>query len=125
MPNEMTGLVKPLLRGDVYEVNLDPVVGKEIGKKRPAVVIQNNTGNEHSALTIIAPISSIKQGFKLYPVMVVMRKGEGGLKEDSFAHCGQIRSLDKELRLVNKLGHLTPSRMAELDVALKISLSLN
>jgi mRNA-degrading endonuclease toxin of MazEF toxin-antitoxin module len=35
-----TGIVFPLLRGDVYLINLDPIVGKEIGKARPAVIIK-------------------------------------------------------------------------------------
>lgn len=41
------GIVAPLLRGDVYLVNLDPIVGKEIGKARPAVIIQNDIGNKY------------------------------------------------------------------------------
>lgn len=35
-----TGIVEPLLRGDVYLVNLDPVIGSEIGKARPALIVQ-------------------------------------------------------------------------------------
>ena len=42
-------------RGTVL-VNLDPVIGSEQGKIRPAVVIQNDMGNEYSPITIIAPI---------------------------------------------------------------------
>jgi len=111
-------------RGDVYEVNLDPVIGAEIGKTRPAVIIQNDTGNVHSAITIIAPISSVKSGFRMYPIMVLLHKGEGGLSEESFVHCGQIRSLDKTQRLVNKLGKLSKLKMREVDEALRISLAL-
>jgi mRNA interferase MazF len=119
-----TGLVMPLLRGDVYEVNLDPKVGAEIGKRRPAVIIQNDIGNANSGITIIAPISSIKQDTRIFPVMVVLKKGSGGLSSDSFVHCGQIRALDKKLRLANKLGHLSDQQMEEIEMALKISLDL-
>ncbi len=44
-------------RGDVYQVNLDPVVGSEIGKMRPAVVVQNELANESSPTVTVAPIS--------------------------------------------------------------------
>lgn len=56
-----TGIIYPLLRGDIYLVNLDPIIGKEIGKARPAVIIQNDIGNKFSPVTIIAPISSVKE----------------------------------------------------------------
>ncbi|HET56424.1 MAG TPA: type II toxin-antitoxin system PemK/MazF family toxin [Ignavibacteria bacterium] len=65
-----TGIVTPLLRGDVYLVNLDPIVGKEIGKARPAVIIQNDIGNKFSPVTIIAPISSAKEITKPLPIMI-------------------------------------------------------
>lgn len=119
-----SGLILPLLRGDIYEVNLDPVLGSEIGKIRPAVIIQNNIGNQHSSITIIAPISSVKAGFKLLPIMTLLKKGEGGLSVESFVHCGQIRSLDKTQRLINKLGTLSLDRMKEIDNAICISLAL-
>lgn len=78
-----TGIVTPLLRGDVYLVNLDPIVDKEIGKARPAVIIQNDIGNKFSPVIIIAPISSIKEITKPLPIMIRLQKGEGGIKEES------------------------------------------
>jgi mRNA interferase MazF len=119
-----TGIIPPLLRGDVYLVNLDPIVGKEIGKARPAVIIQNDTGNKFSPVTIIAPISSVKEITKPLPIMIILGKGEGGLNEESFVDCGQIRTLDKDKRLITKFGSLSKSKMNEIDKALKISLSL-
>jgi mRNA interferase MazF len=123
MPTD-TGLVTPLLRGDVYEVNLDPTVGREIGKKRPAVIIQNDIGNTNSGTTIVAPVSSLKPGTKLFPIMVLLPRGSGGLSCESFVHCGQIRTLDKNNRLAKRLGHLSDQQMEEIDEALRISLSL-
>ena len=125
MPTQnKTGIVSPLLRGDVYLVNLDPIVGKEIGKARPAVIIQNDVGNKFSPVTIIAPISSIKEITKPLPIMIFLSKGEGGLKEKSYVDCGQIRTIDKDQRLIKKYGTLEKVKMQEIDKALKISLSL-
>jgi len=119
-----TGIIFPLLRGDVYLVNLDPIIGKEIGKARPSVIIQNDIGNKFSPVTIIAPISSVKEIIKPLPIMILLKKGEGGLFEDSYVDCGQIRTIDKDQRLITKFGALDKSKMLEVDKALKISLSL-
>jgi len=119
-----TGIIYPLLRGDIYLVNLDPIIGKEIGKARPAVIIQNDIGNKFSPVTIIAPISSVKEITKPLPIMIFLKRGEGGLTEDSYVDCGQIRTVDRNQRLITKFGALDKSRMYEIDKALKISLSL-
>ncbi len=121
---DKTGIISPLLRGDVYLVNLDPIIGKEIGKARPAVIIQNDVGNKFSPVTIIAPISSVKEITKPLPIMIFLKKGEGGLSEDSYIDCGQIRTVDKDQRLITKFGTLDKSKMLEVDKALKVSLSL-
>lgn len=118
-----SGLVEPLLRGDVYDVDLDPVKGSEAGKTRPVVVLQNNTGNKHSPVVIVAPLSSTKDITKPLPVMVFLTAGEGGLTKDCYADCGQIRTIDKT-RLLNKRGALSASRMSQVDEAIKISLAL-
>lgn len=119
-----TGIVFPLLRGDIYLVNLDPVVGKEIGKARPAVIIQNDIGNKFSPVTIIAPISSVKEITKPLPIMIFLEKGEGGINEASYIDCGQIRTIDKDERLITKFGSLEKTKMLEVDKAIRISLSL-
>lgn len=122
---DKAGIIDPLLRGDVYLVNLDPIVGKEIGKARPAVIIQNDIGNKFSPVTIIAPVSSVKEITKPLPIMIFLEKGEGGLKEESYVDCGQIRTVDKAARLITKFGSLNKTRMLEIDKALKISLFLH
>lgn len=119
-----TGIIAPLRRGDVYLVSLDPIAGKEIGKARPAIIIQNDIGNKFSPVTIIAPISSVKEITNPLPIMIFLEKGEGGLKEESYVDCGQIRTVDKDVRLITKFGSLSKSKMSEIDKALKISLSL-
>ena len=56
--------------------------------------------------------------------MIFLEKGEGGLKEQSYVDCGQIRTVDKDRRLITKFGSLDKSKMLEVDKALRISLSL-
>ncbi|MFA4838125.1 MAG: type II toxin-antitoxin system PemK/MazF family toxin [Candidatus Neomarinimicrobiota bacterium] len=123
--SKYSGLVEPIRRGDVYMVNLDPTIGFEMGKLRPAVIIQNNIGNQYSPVTIIAPISSVKVITKPLPVMIFLYKDDAGLDADSYIDCGQIRTIDKANRLIHKLGKLSVEKIAELDRAIKISLALS
>lgn len=109
-------------RGEVYVVDFDPVVGSEIAKTRPALVIQNDVGNRVSPITIVAAFSSqVRQ--PLYPFEVLVRAPEGGLTLDSSVRLNQIRTVDKS-RLRKRLGKVTPTTMGAVDTAIKISLGL-
>ncbi len=111
------------VRGTVLEVNLDPTVGHEIKKTRPCVVIQNDTGNKYSPLTVVAAIQGAEHVPKLYPVNVFVQKGEGGLTKDSVVLCNQLRTVD-EIRFGKVYGRLSDTTMEQVDKALRISLAL-
>lgn len=112
-----------ILRGDVYEIDLNSTIGAERNKIRPCVVIQNNVGNKYAPLTIIATIIARESIKGRLPVLVDVNRGEGGLTKDSYIDCGQIRTIDKQ-RIIGKLGCFTPEIMKKIDRALKISLNL-
>jgi mRNA interferase MazF len=65
-------------RGDIYLVSFDPTIGAEIQKTRPALVIQNDIGNQYSPLTIVAAITS-KFDVPPYPTEVLMESKDSGL----------------------------------------------
>jgi len=69
-------------RGEVYLVDFDPVVGAEIAKTRPALVLQNDIGNRVSPITIVAAFGSTVHQ-PIYPIEVLVRAPEGGLTADS------------------------------------------
>ena len=109
-------------RGEVYVVSFDPVVGSEIAKTRPALIIQNDIGNRVSPITIVAAFSSqVRQ--PLYPFEVLVRAPEGGLTVDSTVRLNQIRTVDKS-RLHKRLGKVSAATMGAVDAAIKISLGL-
>jgi mRNA interferase MazF len=110
-------------RGDVLDVDFDPARGHEIRKTRPAVVVQNDIGNQYSPLVIVSPIRGAEHIKRLYPVIVSVEKGAGGLDKKSVVQCDQIRSLDKS-RIVGKKGRFSADIMRNVDAALKISLAL-
>ena len=107
-------------RGEIWTVDLEPVVGSEQGKARPALIIQNDNGNQYAATTIVAAITTT---IKKYPVTVLIPAGKGGLKENSMVNMAQILTIDKG-RLIKKLGYLGEERMAEVDEAIRISLGV-
>ncbi|MEQ9116437.1 MAG: type II toxin-antitoxin system PemK/MazF family toxin [Rickettsiales bacterium] len=90
------GMVK---RFDVVWVNLDPTIGREIKKTRPAVVISPNEMNKYLDTVIISPLTS---RIRNYPTRVdCIVKGKKGQ-----AAIDQIRVIDKQ-RIVShytKLG---------------------
>ena len=106
----------------MFLVSLDPTVGAEIKNTRPAVVIQNDSANRRSPITIVAAITS-RFETPLYPTEVLVRPPEGGLTADSVVLLNQIRSVDTG-RLVRRLGILGAERMREIDRALLLSLGL-
>ena len=109
-------------RGEIYWVNLDPTLGSEISKMRPAVIISNDIGNQYSQRVIVAPITS-RRTQQIYPFEVRVEIGEGGLKESSKVLLDQIRTVDKS-RLVRKLGKLKPNTMEGIDKAIRLSLDV-
>ena len=121
MAKSPTPLVRPR-RGEVYLVNFDPTIGAEIRKTRPALIVQNDVANRHSAITIVAAITS-QFDEPLYPTEVLISPPEGGLRTESVALLNQIRSIDKQ-RLVRRLGILKPDTMERVDHAILISMGL-
>jgi mRNA interferase MazF len=114
--------MKPPQRGEVYWANLDPAIGSEIAKRRPALIISNNIGNQYADRVIVAPISSGSLG-KIYPFEVLLQPDEGGLAKQSKILLDQIRTLDKS-RLGQPIGTLTTERMEEVNRAIRISLAV-
>ena len=109
-------------RGDIHYANLDPVVGRETGKTRPVLVIQNNIGNMYSPTTIVAIIIEYSEKKASYPICVAIKKNNG-LKKDSVVNLSQIRTIDKKRLIAPKLATLSNSSMKKIDDALKNSLA--
>ena len=108
---------RPPRRGEVYWVNLDPVIGTEIRKVRPAVIVSNNSCNRHGTRVVVLPITSNVD--TLYPGEALVEvKGKRGR-----ALGDQIRSIDKA-RLKARVSTLTPEEMAHVDEALAVTLAL-
>src|SRR5436309_12337134 len=110
-------------RGEIHLTALDPTLGREIQKTRPALIIQNDISNRLSHMTIVAPITSTVR-FPLNPVHVLLAANdETGLSVTSVAVFNQIRAVD-QVRLIKRLGKADEQTLQQVDEAIKISLAL-
>jgi mRNA interferase MazF len=110
-------------RGDLFWVNLDPTVGTEINKTRPAVIVSHELGNQLSPRVIVVPVTT-KRLDRRFPFEVIIPAGAAGQAETSKALADQVRAIDKR-RLGARIGALPPSLLAALDEALLIALGLD
>jgi mRNA interferase MazF len=109
-------------RGDVVVVRLDPAEGHEMKKTRPAVIVQNDTGNRNASTTIVAPATGTHRG---YPFEVLVEAEESPFEKDSSVRLDQIRVVSIGKRIHSVVGSLNEPTMAEVDEALKLSLGLD
>jgi mRNA interferase MazF len=97
-------------RFEVYLVNLDPTLGREIQKTRPCLIISPDEMNDHISTVIVAPMTT--KGLN-YPTRVQCqfegKKGQIVLD--------QIRTVDK-IRLVKKVGKISVSTRKDVLVIL-------
>jgi mRNA interferase MazF len=107
-------------RGDVVVVNLDPTIGAEIKKTRPAIVVSNDSINQFSQLVVVLPLT--KNTARLSPSHTVIPKGTARLTFTSKVVTEQIKAVDKQ-RIVRKLGSLATAVMDQVDRALKNTLA--
>ncbi|WP_116108138.1 type II toxin-antitoxin system PemK/MazF family toxin [Lewinella sp. IMCC34191] len=90
-------------RGEIWLINLDPTIGAEISKKRPALIVSQD-GVGRLPLRIVAPITNWKEHYHVVPWMVQLPSdAQTGLDKESSADCYQVRSIS-EKRMIAKIG---------------------
>lgn len=121
-------------RGEIYWVEFSPVKGSEQGGVRPAVVIQNDTGNRYAPTTVVAAITS-RIPPQPYRFMVVIEPEESGLPVRSAVNCSQLATIHQtgsESRLraakgsdrVEPIGRLSREKMNEVGEAISFNLGI-
>lgn len=108
--------------GEIYKVNLEPVIGAETGKTRPALIVSNDVNNQYSDTVTVLPITG-QPARKIYPFEVLLPGGIGGLALDSRVKANQIRTIDKR-RLSSPMGSVPSEYLIEVQKALKIHLNI-
>ena len=96
---------------------LDPVLGTEIRKTRPAVIVSNDSCNRYGTRVVVLPITGNVDSLFPGEALITVRGKPGRALGD------QIRSIDKS-RLKARVGTVTPAEMVRLEEALVVTLGL-
>jgi mRNA interferase MazF len=111
-------------QNEVWLINLDPTIGAEIKKTRPAIIVNDNSLGK-LPLKIIVPITDWKDGYEIAPWMIkIQPNSKNGLTKDSTADCFQVRSVSQD-RFVKRIGELSNSIMNEIRIGLSKVLSID
>ncbi|GAB7027416.1 type II toxin-antitoxin system PemK/MazF family toxin [Geotalea toluenoxydans] len=113
----MTSRTLPPCRGDIWLVNLDPTIGAEIKKTRPAVIISSDAAGK-LPIKLIVPITDWKDAFlgNLWHVRIDP-DSRNGLSKTSAADALQVRGVDQR-RLVKRLGRLSAQEVEDVSAAI-------
>ena len=109
-------------RGDIYFAELSPTRGSEIAKRRPVILVSNDSNNRVASTVTVVPVTSNVS--KVYPFEVFLPAGDSGLPKDSKAQAQQVRTLAKERLVDSRAGQLAKPKLEMLDQALRLHLGL-
>ena len=104
-------------RGDVWWVTFEPVVGGEIQKERPAIIISNDIANRLLNRVQVVPVTGNID--RLYPSEAYVTVNGSQQK----AMADQLTTVSKK-RFTNKLGKLSKSDLQAVERVVKIQLGL-
>lgn len=93
--------------------------------QRPALILQNDTGNQNSRYPNTVVLAMSTQGKPIPFHVRIAPTQQNGLREVTYVKCEQVLTLAKA-RLMGKepLGRLTTAEMRKVEVAVKLSLAL-
>ena len=111
-------------RGEVWLINLDPTVGSEIKKTRPAVIV-NDDAIGVLPLRVIVPITAWQERYAIAPWMVRLDPApENGLEGNISAQALQDVTRDLATVLAISYGKTQIGRLAEARTGLSIAMEL-
>lgn len=111
------------LRGEIWQVNLNPTLGHEQSGIRPALVISVDTFDKGPAdLVIVLPVTSAGKGI---PFHVQINPPEGGVTMRSYIKCEEPRCISKSKRLMKRMGQVSDRTIEAVEDRIKIVLDLH
>jgi len=111
-------------QNEIWLINLDPTIGAEIQKTRPAIIVNDNSIGK-LPLKIIVPITDWKDRYEIAPWMIRIEPDKkNNLSKSSAIDCFQIRCVS-ENRFVKQLGVIKEEISNEIKIALSKVLSID
>lgn len=108
-------------RGDVFLVDFGPIWSGQHGR-RPAIIIQNNVGNENSMTTIVVPGTTKQKRMDMPTHVNIGRVGLGRM--DSVACCENVQTIGTG-QIVRYIDTLDRVDMENVDRGLMVSIGLS
>jgi len=110
-------------QGEIWLINLDPTVGAEMKKTRPAIIVNDDSYGK-LPLKIIVPVTDWKSHYSVTDWMVKIDPDKvNGLTKISSADCFQIRSVSKD-RFIKKIGEINSVQLLSIQISLTNVLSI-
>lgn len=106
-------------RGDIYFVDLDPVVGREQQGRRPVVVVSINDINHRPLVVTVIPGTHGENIFQDRPTQVRVPATDSGLPKETVFLCLQIRALDHTRFPATPTSQLPPKWMVEIEKSIR------
>ena len=104
-------------KGDVFWVNLDPTIGTEVKKTRPAVILSNDAQKRAGQRLLAAPVTSSVRRIYSFEAQITL-----GNKK-SKAMLDQVRCLDQS-RLRGFIKTVTREEMKATEKASRVAFDL-
>jgi mRNA interferase MazF len=111
-------------RGDIYFVNLNPVVGREQAGTRPVLVLSIDSINRLPLVVTVAVGTDGANVTRDYPTNVRVAPSESGLPIETVFLCFQIRSLDPKRFLAAPAGRLSDPLLGQVEETVRYCLGL-
>ena len=108
--------------GDIFLIDFDGAKFSEQCGKRPAIVVSNDKGNQHSPTMLVVPLTT-KNKKKSLPTHLTIEPEKSGLKEISTALFEQVKVADKK-RIIKKIGRIDNSLIEKIKKGLTIAFGI-
>ena len=108
--------------GDIVWINFDPQAGHEQAGRRPALIVSVDAFNRGKAgLVFIVPLTTRFRGL---PTHVEVNPPAGGVREESWARCEDLRSISVERLVGGPLGVVPVEALGAVEERLRLLLQL-
>lgn len=111
-------------RGEIYFVDLDPIIGREQGGRRPALVLSIDGINRVPLVVTIVPGTDGANIPRDYPTNVRVPSADSGLPKETVFLCFQVRTLDHSRFPDPPAGRLSRTRMLDIETVVRYCLGL-
>jgi mRNA interferase MazF len=104
-------------QGDIWLIDLDPTIGAELKKTRPAVIVNDDILGR-LPLKIIVPITDWKENYSIAPWMVKISPSlTNNLNKVSAIDCFQVRSISEQ-RIIKQIGSVEKDILEQIKLGL-------